>query len=98
MAATQPDRTDVTGTTLCPRSPACALPLSRLLGGMANVIQEGVNTAQGPPHYGWAILVGMRDGRVIWYYNDGRIGGDLRNDNRADKRVRQLPKRFPAGR
>ena len=72
--------------------------LGRLLGGMANVVKDGVNTAQGPPHYGWAMLVDMRDGRVIWYYNDGRIGGDLRKDNRADKRVRQLLKRFPAGR
>jgi hypothetical protein len=72
--------------------------LARLLGGMANVINDGVNTAQGPPHYGFAILVDMRDGRVIWYYNDGAFGGDLRKDKPADKRVRQLLKRFPAGR
>lgn len=70
--------------------------LGRLLGGMSNVIQDGVNTDPGPPHHGYSILADLRNGAVIWYYNDGRFGGDLRKGKSADKRVRQMLKKFPA--
>lgn len=72
--------------------------LGRLLSGMGNVIRDGVNMQQGPPHHGFSILVDLRDGAVIWYYNDGAFGGDLRKARSADKRVRQMLKRFPIGR
>lgn len=69
--------------------------LGRLLGGMSNVIHEGVNTTPLPPHWGFAMLVDLSDGRIVWFYNDGAFGGDLRKPASADKRVGQMLTKWP---
>ncbi|MCZ8368990.1 MAG: hypothetical protein O9293_03315 [Porphyrobacter sp.] len=69
--------------------------LGRLLGGMANVMADGVNTMPPPPHFGFSILVDTEDGKVFWYYNDGVFGGDLRKPVSADKRVGQMLTGWP---
>lgn len=72
--------------------------LGRLLEGMGNVMADGVNTMPPPPHYGFAMLVDTQDGKVVWYYNDGAFGGDLRKPATAGKRVGQMLTGWPMGR
>ncbi len=72
--------------------------LARLLGGMGNVVSEGVNTMAPPPHHGFTMLVDLADGKVVWFYNDGAFGGDLRKPTSADKRVGQMLTGWPGGR
>jgi hypothetical protein len=72
--------------------------LARLLGGMGNVIRDGVNTDPLPPHFGYAILVDLGDGQIVWFYNDGAFGGDLRKPATAGKRVGQMLTGWPMGR
>lgn len=69
--------------------------LGRLLGGMANVMADGVATTPPPPHYGFSMLVDLQDGKIVWYYNDGAFGGDLRKPVSADKRVAQMLTGWP---
>lgn len=69
--------------------------LARLLGGMGNVVSEGVNTMALPPHHGFAMLVDLREGKVVWFYNDGAFGGDLRKPATAGKRVGQMLTGWP---
>jgi hypothetical protein len=69
--------------------------LSRLLGGMANVMKDGVNAEPLPPHFGFSMLVDLKDGKVVWYYADGAFGGDLRKPTYADKRVAQMLTGWP---
>lgn len=72
--------------------------LSRLLGGMANVIKDGVNTEPLPPHFGFSMLVDLSDGKVVGYFADGAFGGDLRKPASADKRVGQILTGWPVPR
>ena len=72
--------------------------LARFLGGAANIMKDGVNAMPLPPHHGFSMLVDLRDGRVLWFYNDGAFGGDLRKSDSADKRVKQMLTKFPTAR
>ena len=69
--------------------------LARLLGGMVNVATTGVNTMPLPPHHGFAMLIDLASGRIVWFYNDGAFGGDLRKPAYADKRVAQMLTGWP---
>ncbi|MFM7378299.1 MAG: hypothetical protein ACKO1O_09260 [Erythrobacter sp.] len=69
--------------------------LARLLGGMGNVATTGVNTMELPPHHGFAMMIDLSNGRIVWFYNDGAFGGDLRKPAYADKRVAQMLTGFP---
>lgn len=72
--------------------------LARLLGGMGNVLTTGTNTMPLPPHHGFAMLIDLTSGRIVWFYNDGAFGGDLRKAASADKRVAQTLTGWPVPR
>ncbi|MBA4767903.1 MAG: hypothetical protein H2049_09755 [Porphyrobacter sp.] len=72
--------------------------LTRLLDGMGNVVRTGTNIQAPPPHFGFSMLIDLGDGKVVWFHNDGAIGGDLRKPATADKRVAQLLTDWPMGR
>jgi hypothetical protein len=71
---------------------------ARLLQGMGNVATTGVNTMALPPHHGFAMLIDLANGRIVWFYNDGAFGGDLRKATSADKRVAQMLTGWPVPR
>ena len=46
-------------------------------------------------HTGYAGLVDLRTGELVWLNADRQMGGDVRDAEGADKRVRQLLEGFP---
>lgn len=46
-------------------------------------------------HKGYAGLVDLRTGDLLWLNADGAMGGDVRETDGADKRIRQLLEEFP---
>lgn len=46
-------------------------------------------------HAGYAGLVDLRTGDLLWLNADGAMGGDVRTPEGAEKRVRQLLEEFP---
>jgi hypothetical protein len=46
-------------------------------------------------HKGFAGLVDLRTGELVWLNADMQMGGDVRDADGADKRVRQLLEGFP---
>ncbi len=54
----------------------------------------GISIAPGV-HIGYAGLVDLKSGDVIWLNADPQMGGDVRTAEGADKRVRQLLNGFP---
>lgn len=46
-------------------------------------------------HLGYAGLVDLRTGDLLWLNADGAMGGDVRESDGADKRIRQLLEEFP---
>ena len=61
----------------------------QLFAAMANVgVTAGV-------HKGFAGLVDLRTGELVWLNADMQMGGDVRDAAGADKRVRQLLEGFP---
>jgi hypothetical protein len=72
--------------------------LSSILGATATgmVAPRGTMVMRDqPPHHGNAMLVDLRDGAVIWFHGDGRLGGDPRDANGIVKRMQQAMDRFP---
>lgn len=59
-----------------------------LLGGVG--VQSGV-------HSGYAGLVDLKTGELLWLNADGKMGGDVRTPEGAEKRMRQLLEEFPGG-
>lgn len=60
-----------------------------LAAGIAGVgVQSGV-------HIGYAGLVDLETGELVWLNADGQMGGDVRNAEGMDKRVGQLLEDFP---
>lgn len=57
-----------------------------LLGGMA--VTSGV-------HKGYAGLIDLKTGELVWLNADRQMGGDVRTPDGAQKRVRQLLEGFP---
>lgn len=54
----------------------------------------GVGVTSGR-HSGFAALVDLRTGNILWINADFQMGGDVREADGADKRVRQLFEDFP---
>ena len=48
-------------------------------------------------HIGYAGLVDLKTGDILWLNADEALGGDVRTTEGADKRVRELLKGFPGG-
>jgi hypothetical protein len=46
-------------------------------------------------HVGYAGLVDLKTGDIVWLNADGQIGGDVRDKDGAEKRIRQLLEDFP---
>lgn len=57
-----------------------------MLGGIG--VQSGV-------HKGYAGLVDLKTGELLWLNADGQMGGDVRTPEGAEKRIRQLLEEFP---
>lgn len=57
-----------------------------MLGGVG--VQSGV-------HSGYAGLVDLKTGELLWLNADGQMGGDVRTPEGAEKRMRQLLEEFP---
>jgi hypothetical protein len=67
----------------------------QLFGAMAGVsVTSGI-------HWGHAGLIDLRTGELVWLNADRQMGGDVRTEDGAVKRVQQLlegfPGRAPAG-
>lgn len=54
----------------------------------------GIGVTSGE-HAGYAGLVDLRTGDLLWLNADGEIGGDVREPAGAEKRIRQLLEDFP---
>lgn len=54
----------------------------------------GVSVTSGE-HKGYAGLVDLRTGDILWLNADGQMGGDVRDAEGSQKRVRQLLEEFP---
>lgn len=60
-----------------------------LAGGLAGVgVQSGV-------HIGYAGLVDLQTGELVWLNADGKMGGDVRTEDGMQKRVGQLLEDYP---
>lgn len=71
------------------RKAAQAVGMLGCLIGACVIIQAGV-------HVGYAGLVDLNTGNIVWFNTDLAMGGDPREEDGAEKRVRQLMKGFPA--
>lgn len=56
----------------------------------------GVGVTAGE-HVGYAGLVDLRTGDLLWLNADAQMGGDVREKDGSEKRVRQLLEDFPGG-
>jgi hypothetical protein len=65
----------------------------KLLQAVA-VLGAGIAVKSGE-HAGYAGLVDLKTGDLLWLNADGAMGGDVREADGADKRVSQLLEEFP---
>ena len=65
----------------------------KLLQAVA-LLGPGVAVKSGE-HAGYAGLVDLKTGDILWLNADGALGGDIRTAEGADKRVRELLEGFP---
>ncbi|WP_439484640.1 hypothetical protein [Blastomonas fulva] len=61
----------------------------QLVGALAGV---GVSSGE---HVGYAGLVDLKTGELLWLNADAQMGGDVREKDGAEKRIRQLLEDFP---
>lgn len=61
---------------------------------VAALLVPGVGVKSGE-HAGYAGLVDLRTGELLWLNADGAMGGDVRDEDGAQKRVGQLLEEFP---
>lgn len=66
----------------------------RKLLQIAAALGPGIAVKSGE-HAGYAGLVDLRTGDLVWLNADGAMGGDVRDQDGAQKRVRQLLEAFP---
>ena len=60
------------------------------------VLAMGAGVAvQSGEHQGYAGLVDLRTGDLVWLNADGAMGGDVRKADGSEKRVRELLEDFP---
>jgi len=60
------------------------------------LLGPGIAVSSGQ-HLGYAGLVDLKTGDIVWLNADGQIGGDVRERDGAEKRIRQLLEDFPGG-
>lgn len=65
----------------------------KLLQAVA-LLGPGIGIKSGE-HLGYAGLVDLKTGELLWLNADGAMGGDVRTPEGAEKRVRQLLEEFP---
>lgn len=70
------------------RKAAQAVGMLGCLIGVCLVVRSGI-------HVGYAGLVELETGNIVWFNTDLSIGGDPRDEEGAEKRVRQLMEGFP---
>lgn len=58
------------------------------------LLGPGISVSSGV-HVGYAGLVDLRTGELLWLNADGQMGGDVRDAEGSQKRVRQLLSEFP---
>lgn len=58
------------------------------------VLGAGIAVQSGE-HVGYAGLVDLKTGHIVWLNADGAMGGDVRDAEGSQKRVRQLLEEFP---
>ena len=68
------------------------LQMTSWLAGAAGGVVLSVTSGQ---HTGYAGLVDLKTGDLLWMNADGQMGGDVRNSDGAKKRVSELLKGFP---
>lgn len=66
----------------------------RKLLQVAALLGPGISVRSGE-HVGYAGLVDLKTGDILWLNADAAMGGDVREADGADKRVSQLLERFP---
>lgn len=66
----------------------------RKLLQVAAMFAPGLSVTSGE-HRGYAGLVDLRTGDLLWLNADGEMGGDVRDTDGSDKRVHQLLEDFP---
>lgn len=69
------------------------LQVTSWLAGAAGGVVLSVTSGQ---HTGYAGLVDLKTGDLLWMNADGQMGGDVRDHDGAGKRVAELLKGFPA--
>lgn len=69
----------------------------RKLLQMVAILGAGVAVKSGE-HVGYAGLVDLRTGDLLWLNADAQMGGDVRDQEGSEKRVRQLLEDFPGSR
>ncbi|MEM6858123.1 MAG: hypothetical protein AAF559_09650 [Pseudomonadota bacterium] len=70
------------------RKAAQAVGMLGCLIGICVPVSSGV-------HVGYAGLVDLETGNIVWFNSDLSIGGDPREEDGAEKRVNQLMDGFP---
>lgn len=58
------------------------------------ILGAGVYVSSGD-HRGYAGLIDLRTGNVLWMNADGSMGGDVRNPEGGEKRIREMLSGFP---
>ncbi|UIP06563.1 hypothetical protein LY632_12855 [Erythrobacter sp. SDW2] len=58
------------------------------------ILGAGIAVTSGE-HKGYAGLVDLKTGDILWLNADGQMGGDVRDQEGSQKRVRQLLEEFP---
>ena len=66
----------------------------RKLLQVAALLGPGISVKSGE-HAGYAGLVDLKTGDLLWLNADGAMGGDVREADGSEKRVRQLLEEFP---
>jgi len=68
---------------------------SQVVGALGCVVGWGCDVVFSGEHLGYAALVELSTGNIVWFNSDQAMGGDPRTPEGAEKRVRQLMEGFP---
>jgi hypothetical protein len=68
---------------------------SQAVGALVCVVVAVCDIPDSGLHVGYAALVELSTGNIVWFNSDPEMGGDPREREGADKRVRQLMEGFP---
>jgi hypothetical protein len=68
---------------------------SQAVGALGCIVGFGCDIVASGAHVGYAALVELSTGNIVWFNSDPEMGGDPRTAEGADKRVAQLMEGFP---